>query len=78
MLYKVTPMMPAPETAVNDPARSIAWRMNVRLSIARSWRAGADPGSLGAPGAVRGWLTDEIEPGRGALSSTLRRQVEGG
>ena len=30
------PTTPAPETAVNEPARSIVSRMNRRLSIARS------------------------------------------
>ena len=49
----VTPaaICPLPETAVKEPARSMALRMKERLSIARRWMG------RGLPGGVRVLLT---------------------
>ena len=66
------PTMPAPETAVNDPARSMVRRMKCRLSIARSCSGAA---GLAGSGAAWGCVTPEDWPGAVRLSSTLRGQV---
>ena len=41
------PTPPHPGTAVNAVARSMVWRMKLRLSMARTWSAGSSSGRLG-------------------------------
>ena len=52
-----TATIPHPDTAVKDPAASIVSRMNARLSIARTCRAGGS----GAGGLCKG-VTDAMDP----------------
>src|SRR3954447_2873152 len=63
---------PHPGTAVKAVARSMVWRMNDRLSIARAWSAGASDG-LG--GTSRGEAMGTVYGRRPILASTLRCKV---
>src|SRR3954451_4960672 len=64
---------PHPGTAVKAVARSMVWRMNDRLSIARAWSAGASDG-LG--GTSRGEAMGTVYGRSPILASTLRCKVQ--